>query len=118
MLTTRRDTLAVLAALAISLTGVGSMLLADHCGVFHCCPDCGHKQCCPTPAMVKEKKTIYSCECKDICIPGVKGPFAPCCEAPSCGRVRTIKVLRKMEIECEHCGYKWEVRSVGCQSCK
>ena len=49
MLTTRRDTLAILAAFAVSLTGAGSSLLADHCGVFHCCPDCGHKQCCPTP---------------------------------------------------------------------
>jgi hypothetical protein len=110
----RRTALAMLGA---GLVGLGSThaTQAEHA---HCCPDCGHKQCCPTPAVVKEKKTIYSCQCKDICIPGIKGPFAPCCEAPSCGRVRTIKVLRKMEIECQKCGYKWDVKSVGCQSCK
>ena len=118
MLTNRRDTLALLAAFTVSLTGAGSRLLAGQGGLFHCCPDCGHKQCCPTPTTVKEKKTVYHCECKDICIPGIKGPFASCCETPSCGRVRTIKVLKKTEIECQKCGYKWDIKSVGSQSCK
>jgi hypothetical protein len=114
---TRRDTLTVLAALALSFTGAGSLLYADHCGVY-CCPECGNKQCVPTPTILKEKKTAYQCECKDICIPGIKGPFASCCEPPSCGRVRTIKVLKKVEYECQKCGYKWDVKTVGCDCCK
>jgi hypothetical protein len=78
----------------------------------HCCPDCGHKLCVPQAVTLKTKKHCFEVECKDICIPAVKGPCAPCCEAPRCGRVRTVKVLKKVEFECEHCGYKWQVHSV------
>lgn len=114
----RRNALAILAAVGAGLIPPATPLLATQGADHHCCPGCGHKQCCPTPTLLKEKKTVYSCECKDICIPGIKGPFAPCCEAPACGRVRTIKVLKKMEIECQKCGYKWDVKTVGCQRCK
>ena len=107
----RRSTLLLLAASAVLLTSLASALLAGH---GHGCPECGNQVCQPTPTTIKEKKTVYACECKDICIPGIKSPFAPCCEPPKCGRLRTVKVLKKIEIECEHCGYKWDVVSPGC----
>jgi hypothetical protein len=115
---TRRDALLWLASAAMVALGSGPVVLAGHHHDHVCCPDCGNKVCMATPTTIKDKKTAYSCECKDICIPGVKGPFAPCCEPPSCGRVRTIKVLKKTEYECARCGYKWEVKSVGCDCCK
>jgi hypothetical protein len=117
MPTTRRELLAVLGTFMFTATGAGSLLLAGH-GGHVCCPDCGHKVCQPTPAIIKEKKTAYQCDCKDICIPGIKGPFAACSEPPKCGRVRTIKVLRKIEYECEKCGYQWNVKGVSCDCCK
>lgn len=110
----RRSALALLGALAGSVAGIGSLALAAH-RRGHCCPDCGHKTCCPTPVTIKEKKHCFEVECKDVCIPAVKGPFAPCCEPPPCGRVRTVNVLKKVEYECERCGYKWHVSTVqGC----
>ena len=54
------------------------------------------------------------CECKDICIPDMKRLFAPCCKALSCGPVGTIKVLHKVDYECDKCGYKREVKTVNC----
>lgn len=80
-----------------------------------CCPECGHdKICCPTPEVKKEQKHCYEVECKDVCIPCFKGPCAPCCEPPRCGRVRTVKVLKKVEYECERCGYVWNIKCVDC----
>jgi len=113
MLANRRSLLALLGAAALSATG---FVVAGH---RHgpCCPRCD-KVCCPTPEMIKEKKHCWQVECKEICIPAIKGPFAPCCEAPKCGHVRTVKVLKKVEYECEHCGYKWNVFSKGCDCCK
>jgi len=82
-------------------------------GVLPCtwekCPKCGHKVCCPEPTVEKVKDHYFTFECKDICVPGVKGPFKPCCTPPKCGFVRTVKVLKKVEVECEKCGYEWKV---------
>lgn len=105
----RRSVLLTIMAGVVSLTRLRTSLA----GHGHCCPECG-KVCQPEPTTIKTKKTVFGCECKDICIPSVKGPFADPCAPPRCGRVRTIKVLTKKEIECEHCGYKWKVVSVGC----
>jgi hypothetical protein len=81
----------------------------------HCCscPECG-EECCPQPTTIKEKKHCWEVECKNICIPAIKWWWQDCCELPMCGRVRTIKTLKKVEYECEKCGYKWEAP----QSCK
>ena len=46
------------------------------------------------------------------------GSCADC--APKCGRVRTVKVLKKKSIECKKCGYEWEIKtveSVPCNTC-
>lgn len=77
-----------------------------------CCPDCGCTVCVPEPTLLKTKQHCFEVECKDICIPAVRGPCAPCCQEPACGRVRTVKVLKKVEYECQHCGYKWQVQKI------
>lgn len=81
------------------------------------CPQCDNKVCVPVPETVKEKKHCWTVECKDICIPHVKWPWQSCCDPPKCGKVRTVKVLKKIEYECESCGYKWDIKTVGC-SCQ
>jgi hypothetical protein len=105
-------------AVVVVAVSATSLALAGHGHGRFRCPQCEYKVCVPTPTMLKEKKTVFSCECKDICIPAIRGPFAPCCVPPRCGWVRTVKVLKTTEIECEHCGYKWEVQSVGCEPCQ
>jgi hypothetical protein len=100
---------------ALSIASTSSLALA---GIFGggdcCCPDCGHKVCQPKQETIKEKKHCWDVECKDICIPKAKWPWESCCE-PKCAKVKTIKVLKKVEYECEKCHTKWEVLSCGCQ---
>lgn len=79
------------------------------------CPKCSTKVCRPEPTKEKEEKYCWEVECKEICIPHFKWPWAPCCEPPKCGRVRTVKVLEKKEYECEKCRYKWEIVDCGCK---
>jgi len=103
---------ALLVVLSLCSTAVFALGLGGHCN--DCCPDCGHKVCQPITETVKEKKHCWDVECKDICIPKAKWPWESCCE-PKCARVKTIKVLKKVEYECEKCGTKWEVIGCGCQ---
>jgi hypothetical protein len=109
-------------SLIVAACLVASLLLGQaFAGFGHhncCCPECGAvKVCEPTPTVIKEKKYKWECECVDICIPGVKCPWAPCCEPPPCGKVKTVKKLKKIEYECEKCGYKWNVTTVCCEPC-
>jgi hypothetical protein len=97
-------TLAILAAGCLATSAIGG-----HGG--DCCANCGHKVCVAVPAPIKTKQHCFEVTCKDVCIPAVKGPRVPCCEPPACGRVRTVKVLKKIEYECEHCGYKWHIQA-------
>ena len=108
--------LLALVLLCVALAGAGGLSSAA-AGPFkagHCCPEC-HAICVPTPEQQTEKKHCWQVECRAVCIPAIKWPWQPCCEEPKCGKVRTVKVLKKVEYQCEHCGYKWEVRSAGCQ---
>jgi hypothetical protein len=96
---------------AHSLAGFGP----GHAGCR--CPDCGHMKICePIPEVQKEKRHCWCVDYKDICIPGIKCLWDRSCE-PKCGKVITVKKLRNVEYECEKCGYKWEVRCVGCEPC-
>lgn len=111
-----------------------------------CCPECGTKTCIAKPVTKKVKKTVFNVEKKDICIPKFRFPWqmkknnaatagcdsscdssngacgkSDCGCAPKCGRVITVKVLKKKSIECEKCGYEWEittVESVPCDTCQ
>lgn len=110
------------------------------------CPECGAKVCIAKPVTKKVKKTVFAVEKKDICIPKIRFPWqikknqcgaGSCCQsgcdsqgacgsadcgcAPKCGRVKTVKVLKKKSIECEKCGYEWEIKtveSVPCNTCR
>ena len=95
-----------LAILALMIAAQAA--LAGDC----CCPDCGYKVCQAIPEVKKVKKSYFEVECKDICIPKFRLPWQMCCE-PKCGKVKTVKVLKKKSIECEKCGYKWEITYVG-----
>jgi len=97
-----------------------------------CCPDCG-KACETVAKTVTVKKYCYKIEQKQICIPGLCIPsfpwFSKNCESGSCsdlpcrtcttrpctkrcGRVKTVKVLKKVEYECKSCGYEWRIYDV------
>lgn len=101
-----------------TLGGMPSLKAGGHLRGGACCPDCGHKICQPEPITTKEKKHCWEIECKDICIPAIKWWWEPCCTPPKCGQVKTIKVLKKVEYECEKCGYKWKVIDVGDCDCQ
>jgi hypothetical protein len=98
----------LLAVCAISIAQAGPGHRHD------CCPDCGNAVCVPTFEAKKEKRHYWEVECKQICIPHIRWPWQSPCEPPKCGRVKTVNVLKKVEYECEKCGCKWEVKSVGC----
>jgi len=103
----------LLSALAVVIVlSITSAVWAGKC----CCPGCGNKVCCA----ISEEKTIdkhcYEVECEDICIPKFRMPWEKCCK-PKCARVKTVRVLKKVNYECKSCGYKWEVNCVdGCCS--
>lgn len=79
------------------------------------CPHCEHRACAPTPTTIVEKKHCWEVECKDICVPKFKWPWEKCDSPPPCGRVKTVKELKKVEYECEKCGYKWEAPPRNCK---
>jgi hypothetical protein len=109
-----RATLAT--ALLVLLTGTLSLVQAGPHHRHHC-PECQSHTCCPTPETTTVKKHCWAVECKKVCIPAIKHPCAPCDEPPACGRVRTVKVLKRVEYECQECGYKWNIVS-GCAPAK
>lgn len=104
----------VLGGVALLLAALAVPLLAGPKDC-HVCPQCASKVCVPIPEKGKENRYCWKVEYKDICIPKFRWPWQMCC-APECGKVRTVKVLKKVEYECEHCGYQWEIKTVGCSS--
>jgi hypothetical protein len=69
-----------------------------------------------------KKNTVGTAGCDASCdsSSGACGS-SECGCAPKCGRVITVKVLKKKSVECEKCGYEWEittVESVPCNSCQ
>lgn len=95
-------------ALAAAMTAsAGGIIQGRHC------PHCGHHQPCPAvPVTIKEKKHCWQVVCENICIPAIRWPWEDCCTPPRCGKVKTIKVLKKIEYECEKCGYEWQAPDV------
>ena len=92
--------------------GLSAIAIAGH--RHDRCPDCGNALCVPSFEPVKEKKHCWQVECKKICIPHIRLPWQSCCELPKCGWVRNVKVLKKVEYECEKCGCKWDVKCLDC----
>ena len=77
------------------------------------CPDCGNAACVPSLKTVKEKKHCWCIECEPVCIPHIRWPWQSSCELPKCGYVKNVKVLKKVEYECEKCGCKWDAKCLG-----
>ncbi|MFK7777476.1 MAG: hypothetical protein QM501_05070 [Gimesia sp.] len=84
-----------------------------------CAASCNESQGCKTCRLhvetLKVKKYCFTIECKDICIPPVRFPWQKCCEL-KCGKIKTVRVLKKHNYTCEKCGYKWTV-DCQCGSC-
>ena len=95
-----------------------------------CCP-----QCKLTVSLEKVKKHCYGVECKTICIPrfsfpwqldrGHQGCDGGCdsarggsrarCPRPCKGaKVKTVRVLKKYEYECQRCKYQWTPPATEC----
>lgn len=116
-------------ALLLALAGMASSAEASH---LHC-NRCGcHQNCRKVCRLVcgtkKEKKTEYSCECEDFCVPGPSERCGTKCECnrlgikcchpvykPVCAKVRTKRVLVKKEVTKEVPEYKWVVEEVCCK---
>ena len=109
-----------------------------HCG----CNDGARKVCRLVPDKRKIEKTVFGCECSEVCIPGKacrgclncdekcgesKGGCDSCNHAPyamlkwfdwqpGCANVKTVKKLIKYTASKEVCGWKWKIEEV-CDGC-
>lgn len=84
------------------------------CGNSNYCSQ-GCKSCRLYVETLKVKKHCYNIECKEICIPPVRFPWQKCCEL-KCGKIKTVRVLKKHDYTCDKCGYKWVVEC-NCGAC-
>lgn len=98
-----------------------------------CCPD--HYTCCPEVKSEKVKKSCWQTECEPVCIPPVRCPLFDCfrqdhcdpCAGPlfggrflsgSCGKIRVVNKLKKVDYECEKCAVEWHARcKTPCDRC-
>lgn len=46
----------------------------------------------------------------------IDGNCSSCRDTARCGKVKTVKVLKKVDYECKKCGYEWKIYDVGCTS--
>ncbi|QDU79345.1 hypothetical protein Pla110_10530 [Polystyrenella longa] len=85
--------------------------------------------CCPSTTIEKEKKTCFEVECEHICVPQVNFSWKQLCAlacgladpcepaAPACGKIITVKKLKKENYEVDKVVYKWEIKEthqLGC----
>jgi hypothetical protein len=110
----RSSLMVLFLALVIGLSAVMSAASGGSIQGKHC-PQCDHSVCHAVPETTKQEKHCWQVECKEICIPAIKWPWSPCCEPPRCGKVKMVKVLKKVEYECERCGYRWEIQCSPCR---
>ncbi len=103
---------------AIHVTTLPAPAPAAECGGAagcHChvqCPQC-QAYCKVSVEKEKVKHYCWEVECETICIPRVHFPWECACP-PKCARVKTVRVLKKEEYECEECKYKWTPVTTGC----
>lgn len=110
------------------------LVLGSVGGALADCRECGCRKCVKKVCRVEcgteeEKVNCYSCECKDICIPGPSCKIGCVCEPdpchpceknrrilwkPGCAEVRTVSVLVKKEVKVKVPTYKWTVEEVCC----
>lgn len=117
-------------SLSLSVTAVAfgaRTLTCGGCG----CHSCVRKVCRLICTTEEKKKTVYSCECEDFCVPGPSEccgrRCVPDCDAccghrwetiwkPGCARVRTRVKLVKREVVEQVPAWKWEVVEL-CDHC-
>ncbi len=120
-------------ALVLGLVALASDVQAGPRRCGHCgCPKKCKKVCRLVCGTKTETKTVYSCECKDFCVPGPSHKCGVKCEydecghkcrhtiwKPTCAHVRTRAKLVKKEVSKEVPDYTWEVEEVccGCGHC-
>ena len=79
-------------------------------------PTCGPKGC--SPGCNNGASCTNRCASGTGCTHGAGGTngctgnVCAGTEVPRCGRVKEVKVLKKKEYECEHCGYEWKIYDV------
>lgn len=78
------------------------------------CHYCQHKTCKLKVETETEKVSCFEVECKEICIPPITFPWQ--CRPTSCGKVRTVHVLKPDSKEKQVCKYSWEIVTI-CPSC-
>ncbi|HEV3024035.1 MAG TPA: hypothetical protein VGX76_16280 [Pirellulales bacterium] len=121
------------AFLVIGLAALGSNTQAAmrHCERCGCRQNC-NKVCRLERGTKTEKKTEYSCEHEDFCVPGPSRKCGVTCECdghghkrrhvvwqPTCAKVRTRTKLVKKEVSKEVPDYRWVVEEIccGCGCC-
>jgi hypothetical protein len=87
---------------------------AAGCGCHVECPRC-HYYCKLEVEKEKEKNYCWDVECEPVCIPRVQFPWECGCP-PKCAKVRQVRVLKKVEYECERCTYTWTPVECGCEN--
>jgi hypothetical protein len=65
-----------------------------------CTSDCTSSSACTDPG----------------CADGNCKSCSTCQDAARCGKVKTVRVLKKVDYECKECGYEWKTYDVGCAS--
>lgn len=103
----------ILAGTAVALAGDCCNSCNSGCREGRCPQSC--KSCTAHLVPGKEKKTCFLTECQEICIPKFRWPWQCGCK-PECGRVKTVRVLKVKEYECNKCKWEWKIN--GCAACE
>ncbi len=100
--------------------------------------ECGRDVCCLKMEQEQVTKHCWDVECKKICVPPITFPWegsglslfkgfgkscsckegrCPKCTTRRCGKVRSIRVLKREQYEVTKCQCKWEVRRLPACRC-
>ena len=101
-----------LSTLALHSLHVPTPTSAQECVVE--CPRCQYK-CQLTVERKLDTNHCWDVEEKAICVPKITFPWQSCC-APKCARVLKVRVLKKVEYECERCYFQWKASRTCCGS--
>ena len=88
--------------------GCQSCRTCQKCQTCKPAPTAPCQYCTLESKKVKEDKTRFQVEQKEVCVPAVRLPWMKC-NPPKRSRVRTVNVLKKEKYKGETCEYKWSV---------
>jgi hypothetical protein len=112
-----RNTLAILILLAGLATLTCNSAWADDCCIHCGCHAHLQKVCRLVPDEKKVTKTHYDVKCEDICLPG-RSHKCGCEWIPSCGKVKTVKKLVKVDVTKKVPSFKCVVETICCDCCQ